>query len=128
VALERQRFDDAERYLEALLETQCREATCGLAHLFMGELHEARQKPELATGAYARASSVPSVRPAALIAMIQAALRRGNAMGAYDLTRQFASPAMLVPAQTPDAWNQYLSGRLIDSDRIVSHLIAEVAK
>ena len=45
-----------------------------------------------------------------------------------ELTRQFASPAMLVPGQTPDAWSDYLSGRLIEGDRIVSRLFAEVAK
>ena len=101
VAIERNRLDDAERLLGPLVQSSCRDTTCGLAHLFMGEVHEARQDLERAVGAYARASSVQSVRPAALIAMIQATLRRGNVRGAYDLTRQFATPAALAP--TPGA-------------------------
>lgn len=128
VALERQRLDDVERQLTPLLQPACRETTCGLAHLFMGEVHEARRNLDLAAGAYARASSVPAVRPAALIAMVQTSLRRGNPSGAYELTRQFASPAMLVPGQTPDAWSDYVSGRLIEGDRIISRLFAEIAK
>ncbi len=110
------------------VQSSCRDTTCGLAHLFLGEVHEARQELERAVGAYARASSVQAVRPAALIAMIQATLRRGNPRGAYDLTRQFATPAALAPSQVPDAWSQYIGGRLIEGDRILARLSAAVVK
>jgi len=126
VAIERNRLDDAERVLVPLVQSSCRDTTCGLAHLFLGEVHEARQELERAVGAYARASSVQAVRPAALIAMIQATLRRGNARGAYDLTRQFATPAALAPTQVPDAWSQYIGGRLIEGDRILARVSAAV--
>ena len=46
VALERNRLDEAERVLAPLLPDPCRDATCGLAHLFAGELHEARHDLE----------------------------------------------------------------------------------
>jgi hypothetical protein len=128
VALERNRPDDAERVLGPLVRWSCHDTTCGLAHLFMGEVHEARQELERAVGAYARASSVQTVRPAALMAMIQASLRRGNVRGAYDLTRQFATPAALAPTQAPDAWSQYIGGRLVERNRIVARLSAAVVK
>ena len=127
VALERNRLDEAEGLLTSLQEATCRDAICGLAYLFAGEVHEARSEQERASGAYARASGVASVRPAALMAMIQASLRRGNAATAFDLTRQFATPAALTPAQPPDAWAQYVSGRLVQGDRIISRLVAAVA-
>ena len=60
--------------------------------------------------------------------MIQLSLRRGNAGGAYDLTRQFATPAALAPAQRPDAWSQYIAGRLIEGDRILARLVAAVVQ
>ncbi len=128
IALERSRPDEAERLLTPLLAATCRDAMCGLAYLFLGELHEARKDLERASGAYARASSVPAVRSSALIAMIQASLRRGNARGAYELTRQFGMPAALAPNQPPDAWSQYIAGYLIESDRILARLSAAVVK
>lgn len=128
VALERNRIDEAERLLAPLLQSDCRDATCGLAHLFLGEVHEARHELDRASGAYARASSVATVRPAALMAMIQASLRRGNAGAAYELTRQFSTPAALAPAQPADAWAQYIAGRLVEPDRILDRLIATVAQ
>jgi hypothetical protein len=79
-----------------------------------------------AAGAYALASAVPAVRHSALVAMMQAAMRRGIAGGAYDLTRQFATPLALAPRQAPDASSLYTSGRLIEADRILAHLIALV--
>lgn len=128
VALERNRLDEAERVLAPLLQGGCRDTTCGLAHLFAGELHEARHDPERAGSAYARASSVPAVRPAALVAIIQLSIRRGNTGGAYDLTRQFATPAAVAPAQAPDAWGQYIAGYLIERDRLLARLAAAVVK
>jgi tetratricopeptide (TPR) repeat protein len=128
VALERNRLDEAQRLLAPVLQGECRDAICGLAYLFAGEIHEARGEPERASAAYARASGVVSVRPAALMAMIQASLRRGNAGTAYDLTRQFATPAALAPAQPPDAWAQYISGRLVEADRVIARLAATVAQ
>lgn len=126
--LERNRLDEAERLLTPLVRPPCSEPTCGLAALFLGEIREARRQPDLAAGAYATASSVAEVRPPALMAMIQLALRRGNSKGAYELTRQFATPATLALHQPPDAWNQYLTGYLIPNDRILRQLGAEVVR
>ena len=67
VALERDRLDEAERVLTPLLPGACRDAICGLAHLFMGEIHEARSQPDRAASAYARASAVPALRHTALV-------------------------------------------------------------
>ena len=126
VAIERDRLDDAERLLAPLLSQPCRDAVCGLAHLFAGEVHEGRKDMERASGAYARASAIPAVRHSALVAMMQAGMRRGSAGGAFDLTRQFATPVALAPRQPPDAWSQYTAGRLIEGDRILKHLMATV--
>ncbi|WP_157899790.1 tetratricopeptide repeat protein [Luteitalea pratensis] len=128
VAIERNRLDDAERLLSPLLLQACRDAVCGLAHLFAGEVYEGRKDMERASGSYARASAVPAVRHSALVAMMQAAMRRGSAGGAYDLTRQFATPVALAPRQPPDAWNLYTAGRLFEGDRILTHLMATVVK
>ena len=91
-----------------------------------GEVHEGRKDMERASGAYARASAVPAVRHSALVAMMQAAMRRGSAGGAYDLTRQFATPVALAPRQAPDAWSLYTAGRLVEGDRILTRLMATV--
>ena len=50
VAIERDRLDDAERLLAPLLSQPCRDAVCGLAHLFAGEVHEGRKDMERAVG------------------------------------------------------------------------------
>ena len=126
VAFERAQFDDAERTLTPLLEQPCRDAICGLAHLFMGEVWEARKQPERAASSYAKASAVPSLRQTALIAMMQSAMRRGQSGGAFDMTRQFASPAALSPRQAADAWSQYIGGRLAQSDTVLVHLLTGV--
>jgi hypothetical protein len=126
VAVERDRLDEATRLLEPLLEASCREPVCGLAYLFMGEVHEARNELDRAASAYARASSVASVRHSALIAMMQLSLRRGNAGGAYDLTRQFSTPVALALRQAPDAWPSYTGGRLVEANRIVATMSAAV--
>ena len=126
VAIERDRLDEATRLLEPLLDVSCRDAVCGLAYLFMGEIHEARTALERASSAYARASSVASVRHSALIAMMQLSLRRGNTGGAYDLTRQFSTPVALAPRQVPDAWPQYVGGHLIEGDRVLATMSAAV--
>lgn len=128
VAIERNRLDEAVALLGPMLDGTCLDSACGLAHLFSGEIHELRNQGSRASGAYARASSVSAVRPAALVAMMQASLRRGNAGGAYDLTRQFSTPAALGPATGPDAWSQYVAGELIETDRIVSHLRAGLVR
>jgi tetratricopeptide (TPR) repeat protein len=128
VAIERARLDDATRLLEPLLEASCREPVCGLAYLFMGEIHEARNEPDRAASAYARASSVASVRHSALIAMMQLSLRRGNARAAYDLTRQFSTPVALALRQAPDAWPSYTGGRLVEATRILEAMSAAVVK
>lgn len=122
VALERNRLDEAESLLTPLMRTTCTDAICGLAYLFMGEVHEARQQPDRASSAYARASSIAAIRPPALMAMIQLALRRGNPVAAYELTRQFATPAALTAQQPLDAWNLYLVGYLMEGDRILRRL------
>ena len=124
MALERDRLPEAERLLAPLLTQACPDAVCGLAYLFSGEVYEARKDLERAASAYARASAVPAVRHSALVAMMQAAMRRGSAGGAYDLTHQFATPVALAPGQPPDAWNVYTSGRLIEGDRILAHMTA----
>ncbi len=126
VAIERARWDEAERVLAPLLVQPCRDMICGLAHLFAGEVREARHDMEGAAGAYARASAVPAVRHSALVAMMQNAMRRGNTGGAYDLTRQFATPLALAPRQAPDAWTLYTGGRLIDTNLILVQLMAAV--
>jgi hypothetical protein len=126
VALERDRLDDADRLLAPLLTQPCRDALCGLAYLFAGEVHEGRKDMEQASGAYARASAVPAVRHSALVAMMQVAMRRGSAGGAFDLTRQFATPLAIAPRQSSDAWSLYASGHLIEGDRILRHLTAAV--
>ena len=122
VALERDRLDEAERVLTPLLPGACRDAICGLAHLFMGEVHEARSQPDRAASAYARASAVPALRHTALVAMMQASLRRGNAGGAFDLTRQFGTPAALAARQPADAWTIYAGGQLVEGTRILATL------
>jgi len=126
VAIERGRLDEAERVLAPLLAQPCRDAICGLAHLFAGEVRDARNDTGGAAGAYARASAVPSVRHSALVAMMQTSMRRGNAGGAYDVTRQFATPLALAPRQAPDAWSLYAAGRLIDTDLVLAQLRAVV--
>ena len=126
VAIERDRLDDAERLLAPLLLQPCRDAVCGLAHLFAGEVHEGRKDMERASGAYASASAVPAVRHSALVAMMQVAMRRGSAGGAFDLTRQFATAVALAPRQPSDAWSLYTSGHLVEGDRILAHLTAAV--
>ena len=50
VAIERDRLDEAERLLAPLLSQPCRDAVCGLAHLFAGEVHEGRKDMERAVG------------------------------------------------------------------------------
>jgi hypothetical protein len=126
VALERDRLDEAERVLTSLLPGACRDAICGLAHLFMGEVHEARSQPDRAASAYARASAVPALRHTALVAMMQASLRRGNAGGAFDLTRQFGTPAALAARQPADAWTIYAGGQLVEGTRILATLAETV--
>ncbi|WP_239490178.1 tetratricopeptide repeat protein [Luteitalea sp. TBR-22] len=126
LAFERERHDEAERVLAPLLEQPCRDAICGLAHLFMGEVAEARKQPDRAAGFYAKASAVAAVRQTALVAMMQSSMRRGQAGGAYDLTRQFASPAALAPRQPADAWSQYIGGRLAQADLVLVHLLTGV--
>jgi hypothetical protein len=126
IAIERDRLDDADRLLAPLLTQPCRDAMCGLAYLFAGEVHEGRKDMERASGAYAQASAVPAVRHSALVAMMQAAMRRGRAGGAFDLTRQFATPAALAARQPYDAWSLYVTGHLIEADRILQHLTAAV--
>ena len=128
IGIERDRPDDAERLLGPLLSQPCRDAVCGLAHLFAGEVFEGRKDLDQASGAYARASAVPAVRHSALIAMMQVAMRRGSAGGAYDLTRQFATPVAIAPRQPADAWSLYASGHLVEGDRILAHLTAAVIK
>ena len=128
VAIERDRLDDAGRLLAPLLSQPCRDAVCGLAHLFAGEVHEGRKDMDRASGAYARASAVPAVRHSALVAMMQVAMRRGSAGGAFDLTRQFATPVALAPRQPSDAWSVYTAGHLIEGDRVLAHLTAAVVK
>jgi len=126
IEIERGRLTEAEVTLAPLLTVPCRDAICGLAYLFTGEVHEARKDLEGAASAYARASAIPDVRHSALVAMMQVSMRRGNAGGAYDLTRQFATPVAIAPRQAPDAWSLYASGRLVESDRILTRLIATV--
>lgn len=126
VAIERALWDEAERVLAPLLGQPCRDTICGLAHLFAGEVREARHDMDGAAGAYARASAVPAVRHSALVALMQNAMRRGNTGGAYDLTRQFATPLALAPRQWPDAWSLYSGGRLIDTDIVLVQLVAAV--
>ncbi len=126
VAIERGRLDEAEGVLAPLLAQPCRDVICGLAHLFAGEVRDARNDTEGAAGAYARASAVPAVRHSALVAMMQTAMRRGHAGGAYDVTRQFATPLALAPRQAPDAWSLYAAGRLIDTDLVLAQLRAAV--
>lgn len=128
IAIERDRLADTDRLLAPLLALPCRDAVCGLAYLFAGEVYEARKDLDQASGAYARASAVPAVRHSALVAMMQVAMRRGSAGGAFDLTRQFSTPAAIAPRQPYDAWSQYVSGHLVEGDRILQHLAAAVVK
>jgi hypothetical protein len=58
--------------------------------------------------------------------MMQSSLRRGQAGGAYDLTRQFGSPAALAPRQPADAWSQYIGGRLAKADVVLVHMLSGV--
>lgn len=126
IAFERDRHDEAERVLTPLVAQPCREAICGLAQLFLGEVAEARKQPDRAASWYAKASAVPSVRQTALVAMMQASMRRGQSGGAFDLTRQFATPPALAPRQPADAWSQYIGGRLAQADVVLVHMLTGV--
>jgi tetratricopeptide (TPR) repeat protein len=126
IAFEREQLDLAERTLAPLLDQPCRDAVCGLAYLFMGEIAEARRQQDRASTYFAKASSVPAVRQTALVAMMQASLRRGQSGGAFDLTRQFATPAALSPRQPADAWTLYIGGRLAQADVVLVHMLTGV--
>jgi hypothetical protein len=58
--------------------------------------------------------------------MMQASLRRGQSGGAFDLTRQFATPAALSPRQPADAWTLYIGGRLAQADVVLVHMLTGV--
>ncbi len=128
VAIERERFDEAASLLTSLLQTPCQDVICGLAWLFAGDLHDARQDPQQAAAAFARASSVPSVRTAALMALIQGNLRRGDAATAFALTTQFTAGNTRATDQMPNAWLSYTGGHPLDPARGLPPLRAEVVR
>ncbi|MCC6162291.1 MAG: tetratricopeptide repeat protein [Acidobacteria bacterium] len=128
VAIERERFDEAASLLTPLLQTPCPDVICGLAWLFAGDLHEARRDPAQASAAFARASSVPSVRAAALMALVQGNLRRGDTAAAYALTTQFTAVNTRAAGHLPNAWLAYTGGHPLDPGRGLPPLRAEVVR
>ncbi|BCS35394.1 hypothetical protein TBR22_A46210 [Luteitalea sp. TBR-22] len=123
VALERDRADDAIERLSPLVRVPCADTACGLAALFTGEAHEQAGRLAEADRAYAQASSAPTVRPHALIALMGLAVRRGESSGTA-LTRHLESGTM-APSTTT-AWNAYLNGKRLDPGAVIMRLRAAV--
>jgi hypothetical protein len=122
VLLERGRPEQALRTLEPLTTARCTEWVCGLAALFSGEAQEARGAKEDAAAAYAKASSAIAVRQSALLALMQLAIRRGEAAKAFDMSGQFLAKSPLAAQDTPDAWSVYVSGRRPDPEAVLGPL------
>lgn len=119
VALERGQPAQAIARLAPLVRMPCASVTCGLAALFTGEAHDRMAQLEEASRAYAVASSVHQVRQSALVALMQAAIRRGDPDGGRSLTTHFETHSPLGQAEGPDAWSVYLSGQRTDVAAVV---------
>jgi tetratricopeptide (TPR) repeat protein len=119
--LELGRLDEATTMLTPLATRPCGHPTCGLAWLSVGDVHDLRDQPDEAAEAYARASSAAATRQAALFALMQLALRRGDAAQAFALTAQFERGPLASQAGT-DAWTDYTNGRRPQLDAVQQRL------
>lgn len=123
VALERGRPDEAVERLAPLVRIPCADALCGLASLFTGEAHEQQGRLPEADRAYALSSSASSVRPHALVALMQLGVRRGESSGTA-LTRHLEAGTAAPPTGT--AWSAYLNGRRLVPGAVIARLRAAV--
>lgn len=123
VLLELERLDESATHLRPLATAPCNDAICGLAWLSLGEIHEQRDQPEDAAMAYVRASGTTMTRQAAVVALMQLALRRGDTAQAFGLTAQFER-GPLAASSGADAWTNYTSGRRQRPDAVHQRLKA----
>jgi tetratricopeptide (TPR) repeat protein len=122
VAVDRKHPKEALTRLAPLLRSPCTTVTCGLAALFTGEAHEQLGALDEATRAYAQASSVADVRQSALLALMQASIRRGELTSGARLSVHFAADTPLGRARDRDAWNVYLAGQRPDAEPLLQSL------
>jgi tetratricopeptide (TPR) repeat protein len=127
VLFEQGQSDQARAHLERATTEPCRDAVCGLAWLFLGELHAERDAGGRATHAYLRASGVIDVRQSALIGLLRLSMREKPSV-AVEMTRQFDANAMLGRVQAPDAWARYLSAQVLRLPVFLTALRAEVRR
>ncbi len=124
VLFEQGRADEARVHLERVAGAECQEVVCGLAAVFLGELHDARDDLVEAMGSYVRASSVPDVRQSALVGMLRVSLRQAPAE-TIGITRRFQTS---TPGADPDAWGRYALGHLLCPPGATAALREEVRR
>lgn len=112
VLLEQGRYDEARGHLERATGPQCQDALCGLAALFLGDLHTVQRAVANATRAYVLASSVLDTRQSALVGMLRLRLHRAPVTAA-NITHRFHSEPVLRRHESPDAWSRYIAGHLL---------------
>lgn len=125
VLFERRRSEDARTHLERAASRPCREAVCGFAWLFLGELYTEQNDIGRARNAYLTASGVLDVRQSALVGMLRVSLRHDPAV-ALGITRQFDADAMLGQQRGGDGWSRYLVGHTLRLHVVIDALRAEV--
>jgi tetratricopeptide (TPR) repeat protein len=125
VLFERRRPEEARTHLERAASTPCRDAVCGFAWLFLGELFSEQNDVGQARNAYLAASGVLEVRQSALVGMLRVSLRDAPAV-ALGITRQFDADAMLAQQQAGDGWSRYLVGHTLRLHVFIDALRAEV--
>ena len=124
VHLELDRLAQARDTLDRLTSSPCADLTCGLAWLFLAQVHERLQDVAAASSAYAEAAGVAGVRRAARLGSLALALRADDG-DARVMTADLASSAHDASARTaPDAWALYVSGQRVDDDVTVRRMKA----
>lgn len=127
VHLELDRAAQARETLVRLASPACTDLTCGLAWLFLAQVHERLQDVAAASAAYDAATALTGVRRAARLGRLALALRTGDE-GARVMTAAMASTAQGAPSRTvPDAWALYVSGQRVDDDVTVRRMKALLA-